>query len=55
MKKKLAKIDFFKIDHAPNFELRRQGVINIYVASGAIGLLFPSIKSKPVLRKWLAG
>lgn len=52
---KLAKTDFFNIDHAPNFEPRRQRVINTYVASDSIGSLFPPIKSEPDLRKWLAG
>lgn len=55
MEKGLAKIDFFNIDHTPNLEPRRQGAINTYVASDAVGLLFQPIKSGPDLRKWLAG
>ena len=53
----LATIDFFNIDHTPNFEPRRQGAINTYVASEAVGLLFLPLKSGPDqrLRKWLAG
>ena len=55
MEKGLATIDFFNIDHTPNFEPRRQGAINTYVASEAVGLLFAPMKSGPDLSKWLAG
>ena len=55
MKKRLAKIGFFNIDHIPNFEPRRQGAITTYAASDAIGLLFQPSKSGPDLRNGLAG
>lgn len=53
----LAKIDFFNIAQTPNFEPRRQGAINTYVAGETLPLLFQPVKSGPeqVLRKWMQG
>lgn len=53
----LAKIDFYNVTHTPNFEPRRQGAINTYVASEAVPLLFQPVKSAPdpQLRMWLQG
>ena len=53
----LNRIDFYNVRHTPNFEPRRQGAINTYVASAAVPLLFQPVKSAPdqALRKWLQG
>ncbi|MBI1169911.1 nodulation protein NodH [bacterium] len=51
----LNQIDFYNLRHTPNFEPRRQGAINTYVASAAAPLLFQPIKAAPdqAMRKWL--
>jgi hypothetical protein len=48
-------IDFYNLHHTPNFEPRRQGAINTYVASAAVPLLFQPVKGAPdrTVRKWL--
>ncbi|MGV8988873.1 MAG: nodulation protein NodH [Cypionkella sp.] len=53
----LNQIDFYNVKHTPNFEPRRQGAINTYVASEAVPLLFQPVKSAPdqQVRKWLQG
>jgi hypothetical protein len=53
----LASIDWFDIDHTPNFEPRRQAAVPQYVASTGAPLLFMPIKSGPeqAIKKWLRG
>ncbi len=53
----LGKIDFYNVTHTPNFEPRRQGAINTYVASEVAPLLFQPMKSGPdqQIRTWLQG
>ena len=55
MKAGIGQIDWFNLDHTPNFEPRRQGAVGSYVASDSVGLLFLPIKSGPdqQIRKWL--
>jgi len=51
----LAGLDWFNMNHTPNFEPRRPGSVGSYLASDAVGLLFQPVKSGPEqrLRKWL--
>lgn len=57
MKTGLAQLDWFNMNHNPNFEPRRPGSVGSYVASDAVGLLFQSVKCGPEqrVRKWLQG
>ncbi len=51
----LATLDWFNLNHTPNFEPRRPGAVGSYVASDTVGLMFQPIKSGPEqqVRKWL--
>ncbi len=51
----LAKLDWFNLNHTPNFEPRRPGSVGSYVAIDTVGLLFQPIKSGPEqqIRKWM--
>ncbi len=55
MREGLKKIDFFALDHTPNFEPRRAGAVAQYLASEVKPLLFLPVKSAPEarIRKWL--
>ncbi len=55
MREGLKKIDFFALDHTPNFEPRRAGTVAQYLASEVKPLLFLPVKSAPEarIRKWL--
>lgn len=55
MERGLAQLDWFNLNHTPNFEPRRPAAIGSYVASDAVGLLFQPIKSGPEqqIRKWM--
>ena len=51
----LAQLDWFNMNHSPNFEPRRPGSVGSYVASDTVGLLFQPVKSGPEqqIRKWM--
>ena len=51
----LAQLDWFNMNHSPNFEPRRPGSVGSYVASDTVGLLFQPVKSAPEqrVRKWM--
>ena len=51
----LARLDWFNMNHTPNFEPRRTGSVSSYVASDSVGLLFQPVKSGPEqrVRKWM--
>jgi len=51
----LARLDWFNMNHSPNFEPRRPGSVGSYVASDTVGLLFQPVRSGPEqrIRKWL--
>ncbi len=53
----LARMDWFNLNHTPNFEPRRPGSVGSYVASDAVGLLFQPVKCGPEqrMRKWMQG
>ncbi|MBC7739339.1 MAG: nodulation protein NodH [Candidatus Saccharibacteria bacterium] len=53
----LAQLDWFNMNHSPNFEPRRPGSVGSYVASDTVGLLFQPVKSGPEqrIRRWLQG
>jgi len=55
MERGLGQLDWFNLNHTPNFEPRRPGAIGSYVASDTVGLLFQPIKSGPEqrIRKWM--
>lgn len=52
----LARMDWFGVQHTPNFEPRRNGAVPQYVASSQAGLLFLPVKAGPDRRvqDWLA-
>ncbi len=51
----LARIDWFNLQHTPNFEPRRAGSVGTFVASDTVGLVFQPVRSAPDqrIRHWM--